>query len=239
MLAAKVMPTGRSPKRRGPPGRRDHHADRGAARRPGPLAVLGLTPAAHQPDADRDREHGDHDPRGEPRDIGQRRSGAVADRDRGLLQRGADRRQQPDAGGGGADGEAQQHHPGADGAFSHPVPGAARAPAREDHANAEEQAAHDVGHPAQGAQGNIHQPQRVDRLHADHRDQQGEEVGAQDVAVPHEDGVRESAGETEAAALDDVPEDGRRWRERRPRASRATRPWPAMLAKSPMSVKVS
>ena len=127
---------------------------------------------------------------------------AIADTDTpDRLQPLAQSRQRAHVRGGGAEGEADQDHPRADGAFADAIPRAPRASAGQDHAHPEEEAAHHVRGPAEGPQRHLDETERQEQLHADDGDEEREHVGAHDARVAHEDDVGDGAGEAEASAL--------------------------------------
>ena len=145
-----------------------------------------------------------HGPRPERR-LQRRR--LIVDRELERLKRRPDRLERADAGGAGSDRESEQHHPCPERALAQPVPGAAGASAPEDHADAEDEAAAEVGEPPERPDRDRFDQAELEDVHADDRDQEGEDVGAQDRRVAHERPVGQCPGETEAPALCAVAEE--------------------------------
>ena len=123
------------------------------------------------------------------------------------LERRPHRLQDADARRARAHREPHQHDPRAERALAQAVPGAAGASAPEDHAHAEDEAAGEVGEPAERPDGDGLDEPELEHVDAHDRDEEREHVRAQDRRVPHEDPVGERPGETEAAALGAVAEE--------------------------------
>ena len=207
MLAAKVIPVGGASERREVPAEHDDHADGDAGDGPAPLPVLALLRAVpDEPDAEPRDEDADDQPRPDAQDPveGGR---LIVDRVLEGLERRPHRLQDADARRARPHREPRQHDPRAERALAQAVPGAAGASAPEDHANAEDEAARDVGEPAERPDRDGLDEPELEHVDAHDRDEEREHVGSQDRRVPHEDPVGERPREAEPAALRAVAEE--------------------------------
>ena len=208
MLAANVIPVGLPPSVERYQPSDDDQPDGAAGHRPGPLPVAELLGAvANEPDPQHEDEDGDDRPRRKPQDGVKGRRAGRRWRTRtpeGSIRTGC-RIPTLAALAPIANPSKTTHAPSAPSPSRyHELPGASAA---EDHAHSEDESAGDVGKPAERPDRDRFDQAELERVDADDRDQERENVGAQDRRVAHEDPVGERPGQAEAAALRAVAEE--------------------------------